>query len=58
MLTETKYISDAFEAIHSAALGLHRAGSIDKAVMREFDQLCLVNIPVMNDEDIKRQFPD
>ena len=33
--------SSAFEAIHSAASGLHRAGAISKATMREFEALCL-----------------
>jgi putative transcriptional regulator len=36
--------SDAFEAIHSAASSLHRAGSITKATMREYDALCLTPV--------------
>ncbi len=36
-----KYKSEAFEAIHSAAAGMHRAGTIDKATMRRFDAACL-----------------
>lgn len=46
--------SDAFEAIHSAASGLRRAGAIDKATMREFDTLCLEPTPVFKARDIKR----
>jgi hypothetical protein len=33
--------SDAFEAIHSAASALYRAGIIDERTMREFDAVCL-----------------
>ena len=36
-----KYRSDAFEAIHSSAEGMFRAGTIDKATMRRFDESCL-----------------
>jgi len=31
MTSKAKFKSDAFEAIYSAAQGLHRAGTIDKA---------------------------
>ena len=31
------YKSDAFEAIHQTAQGLHDIGAIDKKTMREFD---------------------
>ena len=41
MKSKAKFKSDAFEAIHSAAQGLHRAGTIDKATMRDFDESCL-----------------
>ncbi|MFI4940572.1 MAG: helix-turn-helix domain-containing protein [Burkholderiales bacterium] len=54
MTVKTKYKSDAFEAIHSAAQGLYRAGTIDKATMREFDESCLDKIPVFDANDIKR----
>lgn len=46
--------SDAFEAIHSAATGLHKVGAIDKATMREFDSLCLESTPDFKARDIKR----
>jgi DNA-binding transcriptional regulator YiaG len=42
MTAKTRFKSDGLKAIHSAALGLHRAGTIDKATMRGFDQTCLV----------------
>jgi len=54
MTTKRKFKSDAFEAIHSAARGLRRAGVIDKATMRDFDQSCLVTPPEISPADIKR----
>jgi putative transcriptional regulator len=41
MAKNSKYKSDAFEAIHSAVSGMARAGTIDKATMRRFDESCL-----------------
>jgi putative transcriptional regulator len=43
MTTRAKFKSDAFEAVHSATEGLHRAGTLDKATMRDFDQSCLAS---------------
>ncbi|MCA3142449.1 MAG: helix-turn-helix domain-containing protein [Betaproteobacteria bacterium] len=54
MTTKPKFKSDAFEAIHSAAQGLHRAGVIDKATMRDFDESCLTARAEISPEDIKR----
>jgi putative transcriptional regulator len=45
---------DAFEAIHSAAQGLHRAGSISKATMREYDELCLEPVKQVTAKDVVR----
>lgn len=45
--------SDAFEAILSAATGLHAAGVIDKRTMRQFDAACLT-APELTAEDVKR----
>ena len=47
MTSKAKFKSDAFEAIHSAALGLHRAGTIDRATMRGFDESCVAALPVI-----------
>ena len=41
MTVKKKFKSEAFEAIHSSASGMYRAGTIDKATMREFDESCL-----------------
>ena len=54
MTSKAKFKSDAFEAIHSAALGLRRAGTIDKATMRGFDESCLAALPVIAPLQIKR----
>jgi len=45
--------SDAFEAIHSAAKGLHAAGIIDKTTMRQFDVECL-SVREITASDVKR----
>ncbi len=54
MTTKQRFKSDAFEAIHSAAQGLRRAGIINKATMRDFDDSCLLAIPEIGPQDIKR----
>jgi putative transcriptional regulator len=45
---------DAFEAIHTAAQGLHRAGAISKATMREYDDLCLDPVKEVTAKDVVR----
>jgi len=52
--TKPKYKSDAFEAIHSAVAGMRRAGTIDKATMRRFDETCLDVPPAFKPAEIKR----
>ncbi|MDT6960721.1 DNA-binding transcriptional regulator [Cupriavidus sp. SZY C1] len=51
---KTRYRSDAFEAIHSAAKGLHDARIIDKKTMREFDASCIEKPPEFKARDIAR----
>jgi putative transcriptional regulator len=41
MTVSRKYKSDAFEAIHSSVAGMYKAGTVDKATMRSFDESCL-----------------
>ena len=41
---ESIYRSRLSAAIHETAAGLHRAGLLDKATMREFDESCLTPI--------------
>ena len=54
MTTTPKFKSDAFEAIHSAVGGMYRAGTIDKATMRDFDESCLAVPPVIAPAEIKQ----
>ena len=54
MKSKAKFKSDAFEAIHNAAQGLHRAGTIDKATMRGFDESCLATPSAIAPTQIKR----
>ena len=54
MVKKRKYKSDAFEAIHSSVSGMYRAGTVDKATMRSFDESCLVTPPAMKPVEIKR----
>lgn len=46
--------SDAFQAIHSAASGLHRVGAISKATMREYDDLCMAPVREVTAKDVVR----
>ncbi|OYU14042.1 MAG: transcriptional regulator [Alphaproteobacteria bacterium PA4] len=54
MATKAKFKSDAFEAIHSAVSGMYRAGTIDKATMRNFDESCLTVPPAIAPAAIKQ----
>jgi putative transcriptional regulator len=54
MAMNNKYKSEISEAIHSTVSGMYRAGTIDKATMREFDESCLSVPPQMEPERIKR----
>jgi putative transcriptional regulator len=54
MKRRATFKSGAFEAIHGAAAGLHRVGTLDKATMREFDESCLTAPPVIAAKAIKR----
>lgn len=53
MTSKRKYKSDAFEAIHSAASGMYKVGTIDKATMRHFDETCLSKTVEFAPQDIK-----
>lgn len=39
--------------VHETVAGLHRAGVVDKATMREFDALCLTPVAPMSPEEIR-----
>ena len=40
-------------SVHRTAAGLHKAGLVDKATMREFAALCLTPVTPMAPEEIK-----
>lgn len=54
MTTRRKHKSDAFEAIHSAVVGMDRAGTIDEETMRDFDETCLVEVEELSPTEIKK----
>jgi putative transcriptional regulator len=45
--------SRILESVHEDAKGLFAAGAIDKTTMREFDALCLPNVPNYTAKQIK-----
>jgi putative transcriptional regulator len=54
MTAKPRFKSDAFEAVHSAVEGMYRAGTVDKATMRDFDETCLAAAPPIAPAEIKR----
>lgn len=54
MTRKLKYKSEISEAIHSSVSGMYRAGTIDQATMREFDESCLIAPAPMEPRRIKR----
>lgn len=54
MATKTKYKSDAFEAIHTAAAALHTVGAISKSTMRDFDEAAFVDPEPLTPAQIKK----
>jgi putative transcriptional regulator len=48
-----KFKSGAFEAIHGAVQGMHRAGTVSKETMREFDETCLTKPRVLRADEIR-----
>jgi len=51
--TVSKTENGILDTVHKTAAGLHHAGVIDKATMREFDALCLTPVTPMAPEEIK-----
>jgi putative transcriptional regulator len=45
--------SSILASVHQAAIGLHKAGLVDKATMREFDVLCLTPVLPFTPEEIR-----
>lgn len=48
------YKSDAFEAIHQLATGLHKVGVIDKKTLQEFDSACLTPVEPLAPAEIRQ----
>jgi putative transcriptional regulator len=44
---------DIFASVHKTAAGLHKAGLVNKATMREFDVLCLAPVEPLAPEQIR-----
>lgn len=53
-MTNGKYRSDAFAAVHETAEALYEIGAIDKQTMREFDEACLTPVRVFSPDEIRR----
>src|SRR5260370_35743612 len=51
--TASKSSSSILDTVHKTVTGLHRAGVVDKATMREFDALCLTPVAAMAPREIK-----
>ena len=49
---EKKYQSDALEALHETAKGLHHIGLIDTKTMRDFDVSCLTTVGKLSAKEI------
>ena len=54
MTKKLKFKSDAFEAIHSAVSDMHRAGTVSKTTLREFDAACVSVPPKIAPKQIKQ----
>ena len=52
--TKRKTESGILASVHKTAAGLHKAGLVDKATMREFDESCLTALSVIPPKEIKR----
>ena len=47
-----KHQSEAQEAVHETATGLHRLGLIDTKTMRDFDASCLTSVEKLSTQEI------
>jgi putative transcriptional regulator len=54
MKTNLKYKSKISEAIHSTVAGMYRAGTVDQATMRDFDESCLTVPAPIEPHQIKK----
>ena len=45
--------SDILSTVHESVAGLHRAGLVDQATMRDFDALCLTTVEHLSPAEIR-----
>ncbi|TIR52737.1 MAG: DNA-binding transcriptional regulator [Mesorhizobium sp.] len=53
MTKNRKADSGILASVHKTAAGLHKAGLVDKATMREFDAICLTPVEPLSPEEIR-----
>ena len=53
-MTSKKFKSDILESVHTSAVALLKVGAIDKQTMRQFDERCLVTVPTLSAQQIKK----
>lgn len=53
MTKNRKADSSILASVHKTAAGLHKAGLVDKATMREFDAICLTPVEPLSPEEIR-----
>ena len=51
--TKNRVEGGILASVHKTATGLHEAGLMDKATMREFDALCLTPVAPLTPEEIR-----
>ena len=51
--TKRKVENSIIASVHKTAAGLHKAGLVDKATMREFDVLCLTPVEALTPDEIR-----
>nr|WP_311030909.1 DNA-binding transcriptional regulator [Mesorhizobium sp. WR6] len=53
MMKNKKADSGILASVHKTAAGLHKAGLVDKATMREFDAICLTPVQPLSPDEIR-----
>ena len=51
--TKRRFDGGILASVHKTATGLHKAGLVDKATMREFDVLCLTPVEALTPDEIR-----
>lgn len=53
MMKNKKADSGILASVHKTTAGLHKAGLVDKATMREFDAMCLTPVDPLSPDEIR-----